>query len=383
VEPAAAAPAVSSPQHPTRWRAIASFLVVAMMAAGAFAWVRAHTPPSTPAALGLQGRLVYAVADGPGWSRLWVWDLETNRATWGPRVREVAELVNAYGAGPGWIGVTSRLGGGGFVAGVLRYLDPTDQATPLLTADLIAWGARGEGVAGVRHDERTDCGRLQVLYAGLVAPTGTEVRVDRADCREVLSLGRDSLRTYLTLFRRRRARVVFAGLDRFHPLLAGYALSSTSPNADLLVVRVGHLPPLPILERDAGDPNGPPSALYGTGLFFQGLTGGTPIHFGTAGHAFRLNQVLGWSPDASLALVTGRAGDQYGLFELDAGPSPGRRTPRFLGMIDGAVFGTFADDGTGFLANGESLNVLQGGSLVELGLPSGAPPPGGPIVWIR
>ncbi len=372
------------PVEPLRRRGTGavSFVVALAVALSAFAWVRSHTPAPAPPATGLQGKLVYAVSDGEGWSRLWTWDLGRNTASEGPRVREAVELINAYGAGQDWIGVTSRLPNGKFSGGVLRHLDPTDQATPLLTADLMAWGARGEGVAGMRRAEGTGCRRLQVLYAGLVAPTGTEVRVDRSECAEVLSFGRDDLRTYLTLRRGQDVRLVFAGLNRFHRLLDGYALASVSPSADMLVVPAGRLPHASISSGDAG-PHSPPGSVFGTGLFFQGLTGGRPIPFGTPGHALFLDKVLSWSPDASVALVTGHLIDHRGIYELDAGPASGRRTPRFLGLANGGTFGTFAEDGTGFVVNGGTLSSLQGGRSESLTLPPGAPTPAGPIVWIR
>jgi len=382
VAPAGRLPAPVDAVEPVRRpRSLAVFAVVAVMLAGAaFAWVRAHTPAPAGPATGLSGRLVYAVADGNGWSRLWTWDLETNAVARGPLVREATELVNAYGAGDGWIGVTSRLPDGRFSGGVLRYLEPTDQVTPLLTADLMAWGARGEGLAGVRKAPGGACGRLQVLYAGLVAPRGTEVRVDQRSCADVVTIGRDDLRTYLTLRRGHGTKIVFAGLDRFHPVLDGYALASVSVTADLVVIPAG-VEALP--EGAFSDPHGGLARAGGAALFFRGLRGGRPIAYVDPPGGFALTRVLGWSSDASMTLVAGRSAGREGVYELDAGPSAGDRAPRLLTSIDGDVFATYMDDGTGIVANGGALSTLIEGRLNPLALPRGAPTPAGPIVWIR
>ena len=361
---------------------MAVLLLAAIVLSGlTFRWVRQHTPaPATPAT-GMSGTLVYAVPDGAGWARLWTWDLDRNVVAEGPRVQDPVELVDAYGAGPGWIGVTWERIDGSFEAGLLRYLEPTDEATPLLTADYLAWGARGEDVAGASIRREHGCRRrVKVVDVGL-APSSSEVRVDRTICGAVLSIGRDDLRTYLTLSRRGDPRIVFAGLGRFHRVLDGYALSAISPTADMLVVPASELPPAQI-SPPRWSPHEAPGAVFGTGMFFRGLSQGRPIPFGEDGHPFQLDHLRAWSPDASVGLVTGRMGNRYGIFELRAGPAADR-VPRFLGPINGPIYGTYADDGTGFVANGDVLSILQNHELTPIALPQGAPIPAGPIVWIR
>lgn len=364
-----------------RVRAVAVSVVAAViLAASAFAWVQAHTPPPAAASSGLQGRLVYAVRGTDGWARLWTWDLERNTVSEGPLVRDPVELVNAYGPQPGWIGVTSRLPDGRLSAGILRYLAPTDRATPLFTGDLVAWGAYGDGVAGARRGPAHGCHRrLQVVYRSLV-PRRVDVQVDRTICGDAVSLGRDDARTYLTLRRGADVRVVFAGVGRFHPVLRRYALAGVSPAADMLVVPGASAAASPTY---VAPPGVPPAAVFGTGMFFSGLTGGHPIAYEDDGRPLQLERVLAWSPDASDALVAGRTPDHRGLFELAAGPAPGGRTPVELGASGTDLFATFADDGTGFVLDGASVSVLHGGELTPLPLPSGAPAPAGPIVWIR
>ena len=117
-------------------------------------------------------------------------------------------------------------------------------------------------------------------------------------------------------------------------------------------------------------------------MFFRGLSHGRPIPFAGGGHPFQLNHLRAWSADASVGLVTGRLGDRYGIFELQAGPSADR-VPRFVGPINGPIYATYADDGTGFVENGDVLLTLRDHRLAPLTLPAGAPTPAGPIVWIR
>ncbi len=361
-----------------------------VLTGSAFAWIQAHTPPPPAPATGLKGTLVYAVPVGDDWARLWRWDLESNVVEEGPKIRDPVELVNAYGPGDDWVGITSRLPDGRFSAGILPYQSPNDDVTPVLAADMVAWGARGEGIAGVSVGGADGCRRrVQVRYASLV-PRRTDVQVDSKICGMPLSIGRDDARTYLTIRRGHDARVVFAGLDRFHFVLGHHVLASVSPAADLLVVPGTAVPstlvlpeaavPSSVAALDAHDPLG---AVTGTAMYFRGLSGGRPIPYGVGPHPFRLDRALAWSPDASDVLVVGRVDRQWGLYQLGAGPSPGRRAPRYLGAVEGQLYATHADDGTGFVLNGTSLSTLVDGALTPLALPPGAPTPDGPIVWIR
>ena len=149
--PLADDPDGATPARPTP-KARATALVVAgalVLTGSAFAWIQAHTPPPAAPATGLKGTLVYAVPVGDDWARLWRWDLESNVVAEGPKIRDPVELVNAYGPGDDWVGITSRLPDGRFSAGILPYQSPNDDVTPVLAADMVAWGPRGEGVAGL------------------------------------------------------------------------------------------------------------------------------------------------------------------------------------------------------------------------------------------
>ncbi len=390
--PLADDPDGATPARPTP-KARATALVVAgalVLTGSAFAWIQAHTPPPAAPATGLKGTLVYAVPVGDDWARLWRWDLESNVVAEGPKIRDPVELVNAYGPGDDWVGITSRLPDGRFSAGILPYQSPNDDVTPVLAADMVAWGPRGEGVAGLSVGGADGCRRrVQVRYASLV-PRRTDVQVDDKICGMPLSIGRDDARTYLTIRRGHDARVVFAGLDRFHFVLGHHVLASVSPAADLLVVPGTAVPstlvlpeasvPPSAIAQDAHDPLG---AVTGTAMYFRGLAGGRPIPYGVGPHPFTLDRALAWSPDASDVLVVGRVDRQWGLYQLGAGPSPGRRAPRYLGAVEGQLYATHADDGTGFVLNGTSLSTVVDGQLTPLTLPPGAPTPDGPIVWIR
>jgi hypothetical protein len=383
-----------TPRPTTRARATALAVAAALVMTGsAFAWIQAHTPPPAAPATGLKGTLVYAVPVGDDWARLWRWDLGSDTVAAGPKVRDPVELVNAYGPGNDWVGITSRLSDGRFSAGILPYQSPNDDVTPLLSADMVAWGARGEGVAGVSSGRAAGCHRrVQVRYAALV-PRRTDVQVDRPICGMPLSIGRDDARTYLTLRRAHEARVVFAGLDRFHFVLAHHVLASVSPAADLLVVPGAAVPsslalpetsaPANLPTSDPRNAHDPLGAVTGTAMYFRGLSGGRPIPYGVGTHPFTLDRALAWSPDAGDVLVVGRVDRQWGLYQLGAGPSPGRRAPKYLGAVQGQIFATYADDGTGYVLNGTDVSTLVGGQLAPLALPPGAPAPNGPIVWIR
>ena len=81
--------------------------------------------PPSGAPLRHAGTLVYAVDDGFGRARLWRWDLVDGLVRRGPRVRQPIELVNAYGAEPGMVGVTSREPDGDQIGSLLRFLSPS------------------------------------------------------------------------------------------------------------------------------------------------------------------------------------------------------------------------------------------------------------------
>ena len=60
------------------------------------------------------------------------WPWQTGAITEGPAVSDVTQLIDAYGAQPGWIGLTSSLPNGMQQASVLRFLASTDRPVPVI-----------------------------------------------------------------------------------------------------------------------------------------------------------------------------------------------------------------------------------------------------------
>jgi hypothetical protein len=371
-----------------RIRAIALALAIFLSIAGAFRWVRDHTPsPVTAAdAKALKGTLVYAADDGAGWARLWRWNLSTDTVQQGPRVRDPIELVSAYGADPGVVGVTSRTAGGDLEGSLLRFLSPNDEATRLVRGDLVAWGPQGETVVALdRTLVRPPCERHLTIVTKTIVPPLVDRQYDRTLCGDILSVGRDSNTTYLTIRRddlEDRVDIVYAGYGRTHPVLNGYALLSISPAADMLVVPEPALTPdSPVLVSNRSQGDLPPASIFGTALFFRGL-GVRPRPYRSDGDQLWVDRVLTWSSDSLTALVAGHLGDQVGMYEITAGPSRHNEPPRFIGPIEGSTWATPAEDNVLFLVTDERVWVLRDGRLEPLAVPDAAPDPDGPIVWL-
>jgi hypothetical protein len=80
--------------------------------------------------------------------------------------------------------------------------------------------------------------------------------------------------------------------------------------------------------------------------------------------------------------IVGAVGARRGVFVLDAGSGSATRVPRYVMAATPDLDGTFDGRGRLYLvANGEVF-VAGEGPPRRLSLPSGAPPPSGPIVWI-
>lgn len=364
-------------------RGLVAFVVTALVLATVVgSWLKARAPQapvSSPVRAGLIGTLIYAVPDGQAWSRLWRWNLATGDVRRGPRVRRVVELVNAQGAGFGWVGVTSVLPDLRLQAGLLRFLGPNDRATPILAGDLVSWGPGGDGVVAARRGpERPVCRRrVSIVWAALEPPRRERQFLDPSLCGDILSIGRDHDLTYFTLQRGDRVGIVYAGVRTVHDVLAGQALISVSSASDLLVVdgrRFVEAGKAPLR------PDQRPTPVSGAALFFRGLERRGLIYFA---QAFALDRVLAWSPNALGALVTGRLGSTEGIFQLAVGPDPGPRPPTYVGPGPGLPYATFTAYGTALVATAEGVFVLEGGRLVPLAPPANAPAPSGPIVWIR
>jgi hypothetical protein len=377
----------SEPKEPTsRSRSLVAFVVVALLLAVAVgSWLDAHTsnPPLTrPASLmRLEGTLVYAVPDGAGYTRLWGWDLATGAVRRGPRVTRAVGLVDASGAKPGWVGLTSELPDGRLQTSILRSLDTGDRAAPLVAGDLVSWGPGGDSVVAVRRGPlETGCRRrISIVFAEVIPPLRERQFADPALCGDVLSVALGNASTFFTLERRSRVGVFLAGFHRIHQLLMGRALVGMSAVNDMLVVPAGTLHGLPVATR----PEQRSPDLPGAGLFFQGQRPSPVTPYGVGGERFAIERVLAWSPDALTALVVGWLGERRGVYELDAGPANGQRVPRYVGPASGYPYATWTTEGEAILETRSGLFVLTPHASVRLPAPADAPAPLGPIAWIH
>jgi hypothetical protein len=361
-----------------------------VLAVAVGSWLNAHQePPATAAGqrirpTALTGTLVYAVPDGADHSRLWRWDLVTGRVVRGPRVPRAIELVDAHGANPGWIGVTSELPNGRLRASVLRFLGPDDRPTPILEGDLVSWGPQGATViAGRRGPLRHGCRRsVSIVWAKLVPALREREYADPALCGDLLSIGLDSASTMFTLDRNGRIGVFFAGGDAatIHRVLPGYAMVAISPLSDIIVVpreALATLTPLPARpEQEHAD-------LRGAGLHFLGSGEPRPLPYGVGGDPFAIARMLAWSPSGSSALVVGRQGFRRGVYVLDTASGNGADAPRYIGPVLGIPYGAFTLDESVIFETTDGLFAAVGAGPIRLPPPADAPAPDGPIVWIR
>lgn len=302
------------------------------------------------------GRLVYVGQDG----RLWTWDLVTGRTSRGVRLPGVVTaLVDASGAGQGWIGVQTRGRSGSVSASVLE--GPSDPSLRLLGAgDVAAWGPSGVSVALARNGRTdADCPRAEIEVVSVGTGSGAPGLAPRSLCGPVPSLGRSSAATYVTGTTPDGFGLHETGTVGIPHLLFGdVRLVSSSPVSAFL------------LEPETGAPR--------TLLLWRG-TGG-PVRFEEDGEPLVVSRVLAWSGDALHAAVWGSVGSRAGVFLLEAGPGRGPREPMFVTGIVG-VQGSFAPDGSLFLNTGDGMFRFVGGELRQVPLPAGASAPTGPILW--
>ena len=331
---------------------------------------------------GLTGTLVYAVPDGADRSRLWRWDLTTGRVVRGPRVARAIELVDARGADPGWLGVTSELADGRLQASVLRFLGPDDRPTPILQGDLVSWGPQGATVvAGRRGPLRPGCRRsVSIVWAKLVPALRERKFADPSLCGDLLSIGLDDASTMFTLDRRGHVGIYFAGIGRIHRVLPGYAMVAVSALTDIIVVpqeSLASLTPLP------ARPDEEHADLEGAALHFLGSGEPRPVPYGVPHEPFAIDRMLAWNSSAALALVVGSQAFRRGFYILDTASGNGVDVPRYIGPVSGVPYGTLASDDTVFVETADGLFATAGGDLFRLQPPADAPAPDGPIVWIR
>jgi len=403
VAPSSARPRPSSPPPPpshegvsepttTRSKSLLAIVVLFIVLAVAVgAWLNAHeaptdvaapqTPQAQPQPPPLTGSLVYAVPDGAGHSRLWRYDLETQTATPGPRVRRAIELIDARSVDHTWLGLTSELPNGHVQASVLHSILPDARPIPLVEGDVVSWGQQGRTViAGRRGALGIGCRRsVSIIWARVNPPLRERKYADPALCGDLLSIGTDNLRTVFTLDRNGHVGIFAAGIGRIHRLLDGSAMVAVSALSDMIVVpqaALASLRPLPTRpEQEHAD-------LLGAGLFFEGSGKGRPLPYGNGPFQFAIARVLAWSSNGSYALVVGDQGFDRGFYLLDTAGGDGLDAPRYVGPTSGIPYGTITLNDVVIVETAEGVFTWTGDELVRIQAPPVTPPPDGPIVWI-
>lgn len=346
-------------------------------------WFHGHTSdrrPTAPRPIVLTGTLVYAVPDGDHWSRLWRWDLTTDRVARGPRIPRAVDLVHVSGGDPRLVGVTSELSSGQLQASVLRSLRPSGRERSIARGDIVVWDPHGRSVASVRSRPLgSGCERrVSIDWAKVVPAIRERKYLDPSLCGDVLSVGLDDTATYLTLVRDGRVGIYLAGVGLIHPILPGHALISMSAVSDMIVIPASSLSDLgPLVLRPEHEHFDLPEAR----LFLRGEGAHLLTPFGVGADRFAIYGVLAWSPDGLIALTEGVMGHQRGLFELSAGPASGERIPTYVGPVGGVAHATFTADGTPIVVTHEGVFAIVHDSMVPLMPPVNAPAPDGPLVW--
>ena len=324
---------------------------------------------------------MYAVPDGAGRSRIWRYDLETQTATPGPRVRRAIELVDARSVDHRWLGLTSELPNGRVQASILHSLRPDARPTPLLEGDVVSWGQQGRTViAGRRGALGIGCRRaVSIVWARVNPPRRERTYADPSLCGDLLSIGTDNLSTLFTLDRDGHIGTFLAGIGRIHRVLDGYAMVAVSALSDLIVVpqsSFASLRPLPSRpEQERAD-------MLGAGLYFEGSGEGGPLPYANGPFQFAIARVLAWSPDGSHALVVGTQGFERGFYLLDTAGGDGLDAPQYVGPTSGIPYGTITLDDVVIVETAEGVFTWTDGDLVRIQAPPVIPPPDGPIVWI-
>jgi hypothetical protein len=366
--------------------AVAVFGVIALAIAGGGGEPqdrRLPTGPVVPPVDRASGILVYAVPDGAGNARLWLWHRADGDVTEGPLIREPLEIVNVRSPGYGWLGYTADLGDGGQEAVILDSLEPDAEERPIGLGDVVSWVREGATAVFLeRGPLRAGCRRDVVVTAVHVDIGGDEVVFDDTICGDILTVGRTSLGYFLTWARPGEAHVVQAdvvgaGYRDAGLLLADHGVIAISPGGEMLVTPSSGFVSRNVPARDDVRP------VAGTAWSFE-LFGGAPVPILVRGAPLHIDRVLAYPPGSAEALVVGRlSGDPPGLWEVPLGEiGSTRKGARYVGPVEGSTAAAYAADGTGFVVTGGELWEIRPRRMVPLELPEGAPPPNGPIAWI-
>ncbi|MCI0634357.1 MAG: hypothetical protein L0206_10650 [Actinobacteria bacterium] len=320
------------------------------------------------------GTLVYLPRPEGARSSLWVLDLLAGWAKAGPTVPATTlDLVDASGVGGGWLGLVWRAPNGAVRASVIEGVAPGSRTSELSRGDLVAWGPSGKSLVIARNgsgSERCPSVRMSLVFVS-TGEVGWTFH-DPGFCGPVTSLSRSVAATYLTAPSGDRYGVYLTGqVGGPHLLFEGLSLVSGSPVSSFVLQRADD-PAVP------ADPQ--PEALLG----WNGIGG--PISLGRGDESLIVQRVLAWSPDGAQVALVGSLGTSSGVFVVETGSGTGQREPVFVDIERHVSDATFDASGALYLVAEGGLFVYragaEGGPVTPIGLPVGAPAPGGPIVWI-
>lgn len=316
------------------------------------------------------GRLLYASdPDGRGRQSLWTLDLSGAGAFRGPRIPPAVALNDASLAAPGWVGVTVRGRDGVLGALVLTGTEHGVLPRPVGSGDLVAWAPRGDVVVlGHRRPASSDrCAGAAIELVHVTTGLGERELGRPALCGHLLALGRDIITTYFSARSGSRVGTYAVGIGVAHEVLMDHELQGVSPTTDFLM--------LPVDGRGSGLPG------RGTVLYWPGRGG--PLAFGRRASPLRVERVLAWSQDGSRAAVLGRGGTRRGVFLLDTSAGAQARRPgAYVAGAGRSTTAAFARDGTLYVQVDGLLLRYREGETELVPLPSGAPRPVGPILWL-
>ena len=330
------------------------------------------------------GLLVYAVSDGHGAARLWLWELGSDRFRKGPLVREPSEIVNVATPAYGWLGLTAPLGGGVHEASVLGSLAPDAKPRPLGRGDIVTWAGHGDSVVLVDRGPLLDDCRRAVTITSVRMRGERQVILHRELCGDVLSAGRTTIGYFLTVDGPLSTDVVGAGYPDAGLLLRDHGVIGIAPDGTMIVTPSTEFVPAVVATRPvAGDYDPPPLRIAGAASLFRQFRG-PPVPLLVRGVALRVDRVLAWAPDGKSALVVARlGGDRPGLWSVPlAIVEGGSASARYLADVRGVTAAAYASDGTAFVVTDERLWTFRHRSLEPIDVPAGAPAPNGPLAWI-